>query len=126
MVRISANTSKPSNVHPRFEAISAFHCVRVSERYHGEWPEMADSFMIPSLRRVWVPIWQFAKVLRQAAVGETVLHEHVFTVAVSKSTQPVVQTLKRLSYEHTDPTRDQSAGRAHCSATSQPHRQVAC
>src|ERR1700730_15336053 len=36
MVRISANTSKPSNVHPRFEATSAFHCARFSERYHGE------------------------------------------------------------------------------------------
>src|SRR5262245_34566466 len=53
MVRISANTSKPSNVHPRFEAISAFHCVRVSERYHGECPKMADSLMVPSLRCVW-------------------------------------------------------------------------
>src|SRR6516225_11927662 len=35
-VRIRANTSKPSNVHPRFEATSAFHWDRLSERYHGE------------------------------------------------------------------------------------------
>src|ERR1700726_496011 len=50
MVRISANTSKPSNVHPRFEAISAFHCVRLSKRYHGEYPKVADSLMIPSMK----------------------------------------------------------------------------
>src|SRR6516165_10933619 len=35
-VRMRAKTSKPSNVHPRFEATSAFHCARLSERYHGE------------------------------------------------------------------------------------------
>src|ERR1700736_5552815 len=50
MVRISANTSKPSNVHPRFEAISAFHCVRLSERYHGEYSKAAVSLIIPSLK----------------------------------------------------------------------------
>src|SRR5260370_36671678 len=51
MVRISANTSKPSNVHPRFEAISVFHCVRLSERYHGEYSKVADDpLMIASLK----------------------------------------------------------------------------
>src|SRR5215470_4034077 len=53
MVRISENTSKPSNVHPRFEAMSAFHCVRLSERYQGERPKMADSLMVLSLRCAW-------------------------------------------------------------------------
>src|SRR5262245_52315035 len=68
MVRISANTSKPSNVHPRFEAISAFHCVRVSERYHGECPKMADSLMVPSLRCVWAPVWRSRRELTPISV----------------------------------------------------------
>src|SRR3954471_5702330 len=46
-VRMSANTSKPSKVQPRFDARSAFHCARVSERYHGT-DGMADSVMIAS------------------------------------------------------------------------------
>src|ERR1700737_3862766 len=50
MVRISANTSKPSNVHPRFEATSAFHCARLSERYHGEGPTVPNSLMFPPLK----------------------------------------------------------------------------
>src|SRR3974390_1282473 len=45
-VRISANTSKPSNVHPRFEARSAFHCARLSVRYHGEDPIVTVAAMI--------------------------------------------------------------------------------
>src|SRR5215510_13995001 len=47
-VRMSANTSKPSNVHPRFEATSAFHCAPLSERYHGEDPKVPTSLMISS------------------------------------------------------------------------------
>ena len=51
MVRISANTSKPSNVHPRFEAISVFYCVQLSERYHEEYSKVADDpLMIASLK----------------------------------------------------------------------------
>src|SRR6266478_9616470 len=34
-VRNSAKISKPSKVQPRFEAISTFHCARLSERYQG-------------------------------------------------------------------------------------------
>src|SRR5437763_8539099 len=34
-VRNSAKISNPSKVQPRFEAISTFHCARLSERYHG-------------------------------------------------------------------------------------------
>src|SRR5215471_20189546 len=48
-VRISANTSKPSNVQPRFAAISAFHCDRLSERYHGDVSKVPTSLMIPSV-----------------------------------------------------------------------------
>src|SRR5262252_7858789 len=48
-VRMSAKTSKPSNVHPRFEATSAFHCARFSERYHGEDPVVSVAAMICSL-----------------------------------------------------------------------------
>src|SRR5215467_15992200 len=44
-VRISANTSKPSNVQPRFEATSAFHCVRSSDRYQGDAAAVADWLM---------------------------------------------------------------------------------
>src|ERR1700732_1173914 len=42
MVRISANTSKPSNVHPRIEVISVFNCGRLGGRYHGEYSNVAD------------------------------------------------------------------------------------
>src|SRR6516165_12771851 len=45
---MSANTSKPSNVHPRFEATSAFHCAPLSARYHGEDPKVPTSLMISS------------------------------------------------------------------------------
>src|SRR5215472_18938051 len=45
---MSANTSKPSNVHPRFEATSALHCAPLSERYHGEDPKVPTSLMISS------------------------------------------------------------------------------
>src|SRR6516225_4021771 len=45
---MSANTSKPSNVHPRFEATSAFHCAPLSARYHGEDPKVSTSLMISS------------------------------------------------------------------------------
>src|SRR5215468_8912147 len=48
-VRMSANTSKPSNVHPRFDAINAFHCVQLSDRYHGEVSSAPNSPMLPSL-----------------------------------------------------------------------------
>src|SRR5579864_4443341 len=41
MVRISEKTSKPSKVQPRLEAISAFHCVRLSERYHAPEPTVS-------------------------------------------------------------------------------------
>src|SRR5262249_59135574 len=43
-VRMSAKTSKPSKVQPRFEATSAFHCVRLSARYQGKGAA-ADSLM---------------------------------------------------------------------------------
>src|SRR5215813_1838679 len=43
-VRMSAKTSKPSKVQPRFEATSAFHCVRLSARYQGK-VAAADSLM---------------------------------------------------------------------------------
>src|SRR6516225_5381344 len=33
-VRMRANTSKPSKVQPRLDAINAFHCVQSSEWYH--------------------------------------------------------------------------------------------
>src|SRR5215470_12982641 len=49
MVRMSAKTSKPSNVHPRFEATSAFHCARFSERYHGEDAIVSVAAMMCSL-----------------------------------------------------------------------------
>src|SRR5689334_19985426 len=49
MVRISANTSKPSNVQPRFEAISARHWPPFSERYHGAELELSNTLIIPSL-----------------------------------------------------------------------------
>ena len=51
MVRISANISQPSKVHPRFEAISVFYCVQLSERYHEEYSKVADDpLMIASLK----------------------------------------------------------------------------
>jgi hypothetical protein len=46
---MSANTSKPSKVQPRFEATSAFHCVRSSERYQGVGAMVTDSVIISSL-----------------------------------------------------------------------------
>src|SRR5437588_4283315 len=42
-VRNSAKISNPSKVQPRFEAISTFHCARLSERYHGR--RRADSWI---------------------------------------------------------------------------------
>src|SRR5215510_14403823 len=50
MVRMSANTSKPSNVQPRFDAISAFHCPRFRERYQGGDPTAPAWIIIASVK----------------------------------------------------------------------------
>src|ERR1700745_783673 len=49
---MSANTSKPSKVQPRFEATSAFHCVRSSDRYQGDGATVTNSVIISSLMAV--------------------------------------------------------------------------
>src|SRR6516162_6623065 len=48
-VRMRANTSKPSNVQPRLEAINAFHCVQSSDLYHREAPPALNSLIPHSL-----------------------------------------------------------------------------
>src|SRR5215813_10372809 len=50
IVRMRANTSNPSKVQPRFEAISARHWPPFSERYHGAEVEVSNTLMsAPSL-----------------------------------------------------------------------------
>src|SRR4029077_5045444 len=50
-VRMRANTSKPSNVQPRLDAINAFHCVQSSDWYQREVRPALNSLIRHSLTR---------------------------------------------------------------------------
>src|ERR1700741_4104885 len=48
-VRMRANTSKPSNVQPKLDAINAFHCVQSSDWYQREVRPALNSLIRHSL-----------------------------------------------------------------------------